>query len=187
MKYESEIKAFNAEIAQEENDQKIILEYIDRFKDNILTRENEIAHMTSSSMIFNHNRTKVLMVHHNIYNTWSWTGGHADGDGDFLKVAIKEAKEETGLLNVKAIDNKIISIDILPVWGHVKRGKYVSSHLHLNVTYALQASEDETLIINEMENSGVKWIGINEISKFSNEEYLIEVYNKIIERVTSNL
>lgn len=185
--YKSEIQAFGAQTAQEENDQKIILGYINQFKDNILTRENEIAHITSSSMIFNHDITKVLMVHHNIYNTWAWTGGHADGDGDLLKVAIKEAKEETGLIKVKAMDNKIISIDILPVWGHVKRGKYVSSHLHLNVTYPLQASEEEDLVINEMENSGVKWIKIDEISKYSNEEYLIGVYNKIIGRVSSNL
>ena len=49
--------------------------------------------MTSSGLIFNKNLDKILMVHHNIYNTWSWTGGHADGEDDLLKVAIKEAKE----------------------------------------------------------------------------------------------
>ena len=44
------------------------------------------------------------MIHHNIYNSWSWTGGHADGDKDLLYVAIKEAKEETGVKNIKALD-----------------------------------------------------------------------------------
>lgn len=187
MKYISEIEGFDAIIPQEIKDKKIILDYIEQFKDNILTRENEVAHMTSSSMIFNKDKSKIIMVHHNIYNTWAWTGGHADGDGDLLNVAIKEAKEETGLENVRAIDNKIVSIDILPVWGHIKRNKYVSSHLHLNVTYALEASEDEQLVINEMENSGVKWINIDDISDYSNEEYLIGVYKKIIDRVAQGL
>ncbi|WMM23788.1 GNAT family N-acetyltransferase [Tissierella sp. MB52-C2] len=48
---------------------------------------------------------KVLMIHHNIRNTWAWTGGHVDGDSDFLHVAIKEAKEETGINTFTALTN----------------------------------------------------------------------------------
>ena len=96
----------------------------------MLVRENEIAHMTSSGFIVNKDRTKVLMIHHNIYNSWGWTGGHADGDSDLIAVAIKEAKEETGIKNANPITNDICSIDILPVNSHIKKGKYVASHLH---------------------------------------------------------
>ena len=81
---------------EEKKDQKIFLKYLRQFPD-ILTRENEFAHVTSSSWIVNQDRTKVLMVYHNIYDSWSWTGGHADGDEDVLHVAMKEAKEETGI------------------------------------------------------------------------------------------
>ena len=56
-----------------------------------------MAHMTASSWIVNEDYTKVLMIYHNIYNSWAWTGGHADGDEDLLHVAVKEAREETGL------------------------------------------------------------------------------------------
>ena len=61
------------------------------------SRENPIAHFTASAWIVNPARNRVLMVWHNIYRTWSWTGGHADGEADLLAVALREAREETGL------------------------------------------------------------------------------------------
>lgn len=187
MNYKNEIKYYRSNIGQEISDRDIILNYIDVLGNEILTRDSEIAHITCSSMIFNKSYDKVLMVHHNIYNTWAWTGGHADGNCNFREVAIKEAKEETGIKNVELCTDDIISIDILPVWGHIKNEKYVSSHLHLNITYALIADEEENLVYKADENSGVKWIGINEISDYSNEDYLIGVYNKIISKVKAIL
>ena len=89
------------------------------------------------------------MIHHNIYNSWGWTGGHADGDSDLIKVSIKEAKEETGIKEARPITNDICSIDILPVNAHIKRGKYVASHLHLSVAYILEADENEELVVKE--------------------------------------
>ncbi|WP_352418881.1 hypothetical protein [Proteiniborus sp.] len=79
---------------QEKSDKEIILDYIDHFYDNILTRENQIAHMTSSGLILNDSLDKILMIYHNIYNTWTWTGGHAD---EKEKLVINE--EETSGVN----------------------------------------------------------------------------------------
>ena len=125
------------------------------------------------------------MIHHNIYNSWGWTGGHADGDKDLLKVAIKEAMEETGVKNVYPVTNNICSIEILPVNSHIKKGKYVASHLHLSIAYILEANEEDELFVKEDENSGVKWILINEIDKYVNEEHMIGVYNKLINKAKS--
>lgn len=182
MNYIEEIRKYNPLNEQELNDKKVILDYIDKFCDNILTRENEIAHMTSSGLILNKSLDKALMIYHNIYKTWAWTGGHADGDREMLKIAIKEAKEETGISKVLPLTDTIASIDIIPVYGHVKRGKYVSSHLHLNISYILIADENEKLILNEAETSDVGWIKISELDKYSDEPYLIEIYNKIINK-----
>jgi 8-oxo-dGTP pyrophosphatase MutT (NUDIX family) len=187
MKYMKQINTYIPGDEQEKNDKKIILNYINVFGDNVLTRENQIAHITSSSFILNRTCDKALMIHHNIYNTWAWTGGHADGDTDLLEIAIKEAKEETGLKNVIALNERIESIDILPVWGHKKRGKYISAHLHLNVSYILIANETDKLIINKEETSGVKWISINEIEEHSKEPFLIEIYNKLIDKAKKEL
>lgn len=167
---------------QEASDKEAILYSIDNFN-NLLTRENPLAHITSSGYIVNKDKTKVLMIYHNIYKSWSWTGGHADGDDDLLYVAIKEAKEETGVKNIKPLDNKIFSLDVLPVPAHIKKGKNIASHLHLSVAYLLEADENDELIIKEDENSGVKWIPIDEVSKYSTEADMIKLYEKFNDRI----
>ena len=74
---------------QEEKDKILILDWI-RNNENAFSRENAVAHMTASAWVVNRERTKVLMVYHNIYNSWSWLGGHADGEKDLLSVAVRE-------------------------------------------------------------------------------------------------
>ena len=168
---------------QEEVERKIMLNYINDF-DDVLTRQNEYGHFTSSAFVLNKERTKILMIYHKIYNSWAWVGGHSDGDSDLLYVAMKEAKEETGIKNVNPISEGIYSLEIINVNGHEKRGKYVGSHVHLNVTYLLEADENEEIHIKEDENSGVKWVQINEVLKMSSEPWVRDkVYAKIIDKM----
>ena len=106
---------------QEKKDKEFMLKTFEDF-DDVLTRENEYLHFTSSAFVVNKNRDKVLMIYHNIYNSWGWTGGHADGEEDLLSVAIREVEEETSVKNIKVLNNReIVAIDTLPVAGHVKR------------------------------------------------------------------
>ena len=182
MSWTYDIKNYVPYNDQEKADKEAFLYCIDNFKD-ILIRENPIAHVSSSGYIVNKDRTKVLMIYHNIYKSWSWTGGHADGDDDLLHVAIKEAKEETGIKNIKALDNKIFSLDVLPVPAHEKKGKKIASHLHLSVAYLLEGDENDKLFIKEDENSGVQWIPIDEISSYSTEDSMIKLYEKFNEKI----
>lgn len=184
-KLKSMIENYIPVCEQEEADKKLMLEYIENFGDNSLTRENRYGHFTASSWIVNKERTKVLMIYHNIYDSWAWTGGHCDGDSDVLHVALKEANEETSLKSVKPLIDGIASIEVLTVDGHVKRGKYVSSHVHLNCSFLLEADETEELHIKEDENSGVKWIDINEALKLTNEAKMVPIYKKLNNRVFS--
>ena len=181
MKYIQDIKNYIPVNEQESKDKEIIIDFINKNED-VLTRENEVAHLTSSGFIVNKNRDKVLMIHHNIYNSWGWTGGHADGDSDLLEVAIKEAKEETGITNVRPIIDDICCIDILTVKGHIKKGKYVAPHLHLSVAYVLEADEAEEVKVKEDENSGVKWVDIDKVLELTDEEHMKDVYSKLINK-----
>lgn len=164
---------------QEERDRQIMLRIMDTCDDYLL-RSNETAHFTASAWIVNRSRNKVLLIHHNIYNSWTWTGGHADGEENLLQAALREAEEETGLRNLTPASGDIFSIEIIPVNGHIKRGRYVSSHLHLNVTYLVQADENEALRIKEDENSDAGWFEPGRLDVLSDEKWMKEiVYAKL--------
>lgn len=164
---------------QEEKDRNLILHSL-KTEENIFTRENTLAHMTASAWVVNPARDCVLMIYHNIYNSWSWLGGHADGDHDLLRVAMKEVMEESGVKTLRPVTENIFSLECLTVDGHVKKGEYVSSHLHLNVTYLLEACEEDTLVIKQDENSGVKWFGLEEAVDASSEPWFQEhIYRKL--------
>lgn len=168
---------------QEERDKDLILEWI-RNNENAFFRENKVAHITASAWVVNKDKSKVLMVYHNIYNSWSWLGGHADGETDLLAVALREVKEEAGISHVSPVSEEIFSLESLTVDGHVKKGNYVSSHLHLNVTYLLEADSEEAVSIKADENSGVAWFSPEEALKKSTEPWFVEhVYSKLIEKM----
>ena len=176
------IKNYTSNIEQEMFDKKRILDAYDKYGKELFYRENEMMHFTSSSMIINKNRDKVLMVYHNIYDSYSWTGGHNDGDMDFLNVALKEAKEETSLSELKVLSDDPCSIEVLPVKAHVKRGKYVGAHLHLNVSFLFEADENAYVHIKEDENSRIKWIPIKDLGKYISisDIEMLNVYRKIL-------
>ena len=176
------IKNYTSNIEQEMFDKKRILDAYDKYGKELFYRENEMMHFTSSSMIINKNRDKVLMVYHNIYDFYSWTGGHNDGDMNFLNVALKEAKEETSLSELKVLSDCPCSIEVLPVKAHVKRGKYVGAHLHLNVSFLFEADENAYVHIKEDENSRIKWIPIRDLDKYISisDIEMLTIYRKIL-------
>ena len=185
--YRDEIAAYVPQNEQEEADQRMMLTYIDLFPQTILTRDNEIAHFTSSGFIVNADCSKVLMAHHNLYRVWAWTGGHADGDPDLLSVALREAREEPGAEHVKPLSPAIASLDILPVWGHVKRGAWVPSHQHLNVTYLLTAEESDPLRPRAGENTKVAWLPADRLLELTNEWQMDPIYAKLLDRARALL
>lgn len=166
----------------EAKDKEVILKYMNTF-DNLLVRDNEFAHFTASNWIVNKERTKVLMIYHNIYKTWAWTGGHSDGEEDLLKVALKEAEEETGIKNFKLLSDGIYSIEILGVSAHEKRGKRVATHLHLDCCFLLEADEKDAVRIKEDENSGIEWVNIEDVIQKISEAQMIPVYTKLNEKL----
>jgi len=182
MHYNEAFTGYRPEGEQEIIDRRAILELISEHGDALLTRDSEHWHLTASGFIVNEACTHVLMVYHNIYKSWSWTGGHADGEDDLLSVAMREAQEETGAEVISPLP-EAISLDILPVCAHFKRGKYVLPHMHLNLTYLLIAKEDAALAVKPDENSGVKWIAFEDLPREVSEPPMLVIYNKIIERI----
>lgn len=160
----------------------IIIDFI-KNNSNALTRDNKIVHLTVSAWVLNPTLDKVLMAHHNIYNSWAWLGGHVDGNDDLGQVAICEAMEETGIKDIHFLSDNWISIDILPVQPHFKNNQLVEAHLHFNFTFALIADDKQELIPKFDENKAVKWIAVNEIEQVVKEKEMIPIYHKLMKRV----
>lgn len=184
MKIVEDLKRYIPYNEQERKDVEEMIKFI-AIEDAFL-RTNKIAHFTASSWIVNKDFTKVLMVYHNIYDSWSWTGGHADGDVDLLNVALREAKEETHIAHIYPYTEDIFSLETLTVDGHIKKGEYVPSHLHLNVTYLLVGDDNDDISPELNENNDVKWIDIDEVKNEVSEKWMINrIYNKLNNKLIS--
>lgn len=168
---------------QEEKDKIQFLEFIDSF-DDTLTRDNIFGHFTASAFVVNKERNKMVVVYHIINDGWIYPGGHADGEEDLLKVAVREVEEETGL-KVKVLDDNIYAIDSAPVKGHIKRGKYVSAHLHLDVIFIMEADDKIPLKYKEDESKGVKWISFSEADNETMCDFVRPIHRNLINKLNA--
>lgn len=168
---------------QEEKDKEQFLRFIDSF-DDVLSRNNIFGHFSASAFIVNKERNKMVVVYHLINDGWISPGGHADGNDDLLLVAVREVLEETGL-KVKVLDENIYSIQSAPVKGHIKHGKYVSAHLHLDVIYLMEVDDKIPLIYKEDESKGVKWVSFDEAFNDTMCDFIRPIHKKLIEKLRS--
>ena len=144
---------------QEEKDRQVMLQLL-RTTPDIFERKNQTAHFTASSWLLNREHDKVLMIYHNIYHSWAWTGGHADGERNLLSVAVREVCEESGLTPAHVrpawlISQKgdlsqgsagdIFSLEVLAVDGHFKKGEYISAMLDMGYDQATAKEIFDTL------------------------------------------
>ena len=167
---------------QEERDKEQMLSFIDNY-DDVLTRNNIFGHFSSSAFVVNKDRTKMVVVYHNIYDAWIYPGGHADGEEDLLSVAVREVEEETGL-KVKILESNMFAIQSLPVKGHIKRGKYVSAHTHFDVVYLLEADEEAPLVYREDESRGVKWVPFEEAADETMCDFIRPIHKKLVKKIS---
>lgn len=181
------VEAFVPDNPQEEADRTLFLSRL-RQDPQALTRDS-LAHLTVSSWTVDPQARRTLLVYHDIYRSWSWVGGHADGDPDLRRVALRELCEETGVSRARLVDlpaGGIFSLEALTVDGHERRGRYVSSHLHLNVTYLVVALPEDPVRPRAGENSGVRWAALDQVESLSSEPWMCErVYRKLVARTGS--
>lgn len=177
------IENFSPWNEQEARDKAEILRRL-RSGEELYTRENPSAHLTASAWVVSPDRRRVLLAYHRLYDSWAWLGGHADGERDLLAAALREVSEESGLA-ARPLSTDIYSLEILTVDGHEKRGEYVSSHLHLNVTFLLEGDPAQPVRCKPDENSQVDWFGLEEAVQASSEPWFRQrIYKKLNSKLT---
>lgn len=163
---------------QEVRDKEWFLKTLSK-EENLLTRDNIKHHFTVSAWVVNDAFDEVLMVYHNIYQSYSWIGGHNDGDADMIAVAKKELEEETGIKKYHLLSPEIFAFDILPVVQHMKKGKVIAAHWHINITYLFMADK-QPLRIKADENQDVAWIKIKDLHHMVSEQEMLPCYDKLV-------
>lgn len=176
------IESYNPLNSQEKYDKEAMLQFLNRNTD-ALKRENLAGHFTSSAIIVNTTFDKVLFIHHNIYNSWGWTGGHNDGDENSLRVAVREAKEETGLSHLSVYED-VLGLDTVYVQNHIRRGEFVGDHIHFNLTYLVVADESLEVSAKLDENSDVRWFSLDEVLDYVVEPRMIPIYKKLFNSIS---
>ncbi len=176
------ITAYQPGDETEAADKASFLQFLAAFGDKVYQRENLVGHVTATAWIANKAHDKVLMCFHNIYQAWALPGGHADGNSNLVQVVLKEVSEETGLTNLK-INEELMNLSVLCVKRHLKKGKIVPAHLHYDVQYLVEADESERVTVAPEENSGLRWVNVEDVIVFSGEEHLIPTYQRIIKKL----
>ena len=185
MSLSDQLSAFHPWNEQEKKDLDLIL-FCLRTRPDVFLRSDRLCHMTASAWTVSRKHDRVLMAFHNIYQSWSWLGGHADGETDLLAVALREVREETGVKTVFPLSDDIFSLEALTVDRHEKHGQYVPSHLHLNITYLLEADEKETLTVCKDENKAVAWFSLEDALRASTEPWFVaRIYRKLNDKLCS--
>mgnify|MGYP000455965668 CR=1 FL=1 len=125
------------------------------------------------------------MAYHNIYHSWAWLGGHADGDADLCSVAVREVKEESGIEEVKLLSDQPFSARKSCRWtANVKRGKVRDDTSPSECDILMEADPVQEIRCKPDENSAVGWIPVEQIAEKSTEPWFVErVYGKLCEKV----
>ena len=177
------IDNYNPSDQQEENDKISMLYFINHF-DDVLTRNNVIGHFSAAGFIVNKEKNKMLAVYHKIADGWTYPGGHADGDDNLLRVALREVYEETGL-KADTLRKEPFMISILPVESHFKNNQFVSSHLHFDILYLMEADESISLKMFDDAIDAVKWIPFQDIEKEKFCYFIKPIVIRMIDKINT--
>lgn len=164
--------AYHAIDIEEKRVLALVIEFVETHPD-CFEHALQTGHITGAAWIVNSERTHVLLTHHRKLNKWLQLGGHADGDPDVLRVAIREAKEESGIAVFVPLSADIFDIDV----HEIPRHKNDPSHLHYDIRFLFEADMRTELKITN-ESHDLQWIPIDRVNEYTDEASILRMVNK---------
>ncbi len=131
------------------------------------------GHLTGSAWVVSPDRTRTLLTHHHKLDKWLQLGGHADGDPDLLAVALREAREESGLTRLRAVAAAPFDVDrhLIPA------RKTEPEHYHYDLRFMIEADPAEPLVISN-ESKDLAWVEVARVPALNSEESMARMVRK---------
>ncbi len=172
--YLRQISAHQPFDAVESVHQQAIFSFIQAHQD-FYARTLTVGHVTASAWIINPEYTHALLLHHKKLDRWLQPGGHIESDPDVLTAALREAREETGITQLKMVNEAIFDIDI----HTIPENKKESKHQHYDIRYLFEADLNAMPVISE-ESNDVRWFMLEEIASSNNEASIQRMISKTV-------
>jgi 8-oxo-dGTP pyrophosphatase MutT (NUDIX family) len=171
-----ELDAYQAADAHEDEMRRRLHDFVTAHPD-CFERSLSIGHVTGSAFIVDLGRTHTLLHHHGKLDKWLQLGGHADGEADVLGVALREAREESGLDEFWPITSAIFDVDIHPI--PARRAE--AEHFHYDIRYLLEADRSQPLVVTA-ESKAVEWVPLDAVERLTQEESMLRMVRKATAR-----
>lgn len=142
----------------------------------VYMRTHPPGHFTASCWLVSGDGQRVLLTHHRKLGRWLQLGGHADGETDLAQVALREAREESGLDGL-AVAAPIFDLDVhtIPARGSEP------AHLHWDVRFVIQAGPDEHYAVSE-ESLDLRWWPVAVVAQAGLDDSLTRMAQRWLKR-----
>ena len=121
-------------------------------------RTLQVGHVTASAWVVDYACSQVLLTHHRKLGKWLQLGGHADGNSDARAVAMREAREESGLSSLRFARRDIYDIDVHEIPARADE----PAHLHHDLRFAFFADSGEAPVVSG-ESHDVRWVALEAV------------------------
>ncbi|TWT30362.1 NUDIX domain protein [Posidoniimonas corsicana] len=137
------------------------------------------GHLTGSAWVLSPDRRQCLLLHHRKLDKWLQPGGHADGDPDVLRVAIREATEESGLERIFALSPEPLDIDVhlIPERRNAAGEVTEPAHEHHDLRFLLATDATAPIVVSH-ESNDVRWCTPDEVHRLTQEESVLRLLRK---------
>ena len=134
------------------------------------------GHITGSALVVDAGERRILVLFHTKLQRWLQPGGHADGDGDLARVALREATEETGIAGLRVVGSAV-DLDI-----HVVDPPAEDAHEHHDVRFLVVAPPGAVAVGNH-ESEALRWVARSELEALGVDDGLLRLADRALARL----